>query len=304
MSNVAFKKWLQNKDTHRKYVTEYFFPFVGIDVNGRVKVRTIDIFPSHGCNLKCSWCCNMSYLQKGLTPLPEMQAWIDTWQTKVIPEFVAIAGGEPLLHPETDALIYAVREAWEESHIILYTNGILLDEKKTSVLKAIFETNGSVSISKHINTPQHNEAAERAVSLCKSMNVTYNVNDCYEMFKFYEKDSNDCPLPCNSKPELAYGLRGCQKGHCSQLYNNKLYRCGLILSAQMLHEKQLLPDAWRFTRDYHALDANCTAIDILQHYNSGPMPECKICPHKYIYVPVEQLSLCKTVTLQNNPNGE
>ena len=106
------------------------------------------------CNLNCKGCthfCNLvtepvyaDYEQfcKDLSRLAEL---FDN-----IVNFYPM-GGEPLLNPDADQYLYAIRDAFPYTNIIFVTNGILLPSAPERFFEAVKETNTLISISNYIN---------------------------------------------------------------------------------------------------------------------------------------------------------
>jgi MoaA/NifB/PqqE/SkfB family radical SAM enzyme len=89
-------------------------------------VLLVHLIPIRRCNLSCAYCNEYDDFSKPV-PLPEMQRRVDLL-ARMGTAVITISGGEPLLHPELDAVIARIR-----SHGILtglITNGYLLTAER------------------------------------------------------------------------------------------------------------------------------------------------------------------------------
>lgn len=90
-------------------------------------IDTARILIDWKCNLRCSYCCNdQERFRKNIQPVH-----IDNIDYKKY-KFFCISGGEPLLN--IGKLIQTLVKVPEHGFVILYTNGILLDEYNMAFL--------------------------------------------------------------------------------------------------------------------------------------------------------------------------
>jgi uncharacterized radical SAM superfamily Fe-S cluster-containing enzyme len=76
------------------------------------------IVPMRRCNLACGYCNEYDKVSQPV-PLPTVLAWLDKL-AKLGTEIVTVSGGEPMLHPDIEAIIvarHAGREA-ERAHLL------------------------------------------------------------------------------------------------------------------------------------------------------------------------------------------
>jgi hypothetical protein len=83
-----------------------------------------------GCNIRCRACYNRPGTE--LRSLEELRVATDALLARRPLSSVGIIGGEPLLHPELDAVVRDLRG--RDLHVELFTNGVLLDEQRAARL--------------------------------------------------------------------------------------------------------------------------------------------------------------------------
>src|SRR5213083_1642808 len=88
------------------------------------------IIPTRRCNLACEYCNEYDDFSPPI-PTDEMIRRIDRL-AYLITSIVTISGGEPLLHPEIEAIIRRIRHHGMIAGII--TNGLLLTPNKIAAL--------------------------------------------------------------------------------------------------------------------------------------------------------------------------
>ena len=90
----------------------------------------VQIIPIRRCNIDCGYCNEYDKVSKPV-PTDEMVRRIDHL-ADLGTSVVAFSGGEPLLHPDLDALIARIRQRGLMAGLI--TNGYLLSEKRIAAL--------------------------------------------------------------------------------------------------------------------------------------------------------------------------
>lgn len=87
---------------------------------------------NRGCNISCRACYNA--LPAGSKSLAEIEAELKALQShRPHLKYVAVAGGEVLLHPDLPAIIRLLKA--EGLVVQLFTNGLLLDDRRLAELK-------------------------------------------------------------------------------------------------------------------------------------------------------------------------
>ncbi|MGZ8219130.1 radical SAM protein [Methylomagnum sp.] len=242
-------------------------------------VRIVDgkIIPNYACqteivnhcNLSCRDCNHISPLAKKGFADPEILYRDFAVLAKVYkPLLVYLTGGEPLLHPNIDEVIKAVRASGISGRIRVLTNGLLLPRMKEEFWESIDEL--EISIYPGANISQ--ELLERYKDKAKASNVIleiYNFNEFRRSFSI--NGTTDSALV-----ERIY--RACKAAHvwgCHYLQNGYIYKCPQsIFIPRMLH----LPEQ-EHTRDGIKLRDAPDFRDELYAYLTAPNPlqACRNC---------------------------
>lgn len=90
------------------------------------------IVPMRRCNLACTY-CNEFDKTSDPVPLPVVQGWLDKL-AELRTEIVTLSGGEPMLHPDVDAIIAGIRLRKMIAGLI--TNGYFLQPDRIHRLNA------------------------------------------------------------------------------------------------------------------------------------------------------------------------
>lgn len=88
--------------------------------------------PTSMCNLACDGCYRANELQSHKS-LDQIRHELDVFQQKRNADAIAIAGGEPLLHPEIVAIVHEIRNRGMKPNLL--TNGLMLTKDLLKKLK-------------------------------------------------------------------------------------------------------------------------------------------------------------------------
>jgi len=95
------------------------------------------------CNCNCRHCDLGGYIENETQIGPEQYADL----TRHLKPLVAqISGGEPLLRKDTAAIVKAIKESYSVPHILLVTNGVLLNENTYLTLREAGVNQFSISL--------------------------------------------------------------------------------------------------------------------------------------------------------------
>ena len=181
------------------------------------------------CNMKCKYCGNFSPLaEKEFLDLDEYRADLSRLSELFQGEAkrIILQGGEPLLHPEVNAILQMTREYFPMGDILIITNGILLP----SMSKSFWETCKTCQIKLTPTEYPLSFDYDACQSLAESEGVLYLAHDSNrdkahqkKMVKFLTSLE-----PLNS-PE--HNFAHCEPANrCITLAHGKMYTCGQAAS--------------------------------------------------------------------------
>jgi len=220
---------------------------------------------------------------KGIVPLEELLFWYRSWNQKIRPHNVRIMGGEPLLHPHLETILYETRNHWQDSRIELITNGLLIPKMKASFFAALRKIGAAVTVSKHFDDPYYNPMLEAGIETLKTHGIEPHITRSHWYWmKCYCIDEQGCAVPYQSDPEKAWEL--CYvKNLCTTLLDNCLYRCPQLGCYSHAVKKGFVSDAWKGVLDYKPLPHTCTQEELEMFMKSGACEQCSICPEEFQY---------------------
>ena len=221
---------------------------------------------------------------KGIVPLDELLLWYLSWNTKIRPNNVRIMGGEPLLHPNLESILYETRIHWPESNIELVTNGLLLPKMEHSLFFALKEIGANVTVSRHFDDSYYNPMLEAGIETLQIHGIKPHITQSnWFWMKCYRIDEQGHATPYKSDPEKAWKI--CYvKNMCTTLIDNCLYRCPQLGCYFYAVKKGFIPfDDWNVVLDYQPLTHNCTHEELEKFMNGGVCEQCSICPEEFHY---------------------
>jgi len=248
----------------------------------RVHVAGLEINISYGCNLKCEYCTHLGRFMKGIVPLDELLLWYRTWNVKIKPGRIRILGGEPLLHPHLESVLYETRSHWQSSHITLLTNGLLLPKMAPSIFEALQEINAEVTVSRHFDDPYYNPMLAAGIEALRKYGIEPSVTQSnWFWMKCYQIDEQGRAAPYQSDPAKAWKI--CYvKNICTTLLDNCLYRCPQLACYSYAVKNGFVPlDDWKVALDYKPLTPDCNQEELEAFMRAGACEQCSICPENF-----------------------
>lgn len=103
-------------------------------LNTKNNLKDVYFHVSQECNLRCKYCYASNNLGKNLLmPLDKAKVYVTRLYNIGIRNFI-ITGGEPLLNPYIDDIIYYIKSKYNDTKVILLTNGTLITSRTKSLL--------------------------------------------------------------------------------------------------------------------------------------------------------------------------
>lgn len=262
-----------------------------IDIH-RVPATNLEMNVVYGCNLKCEYCTHLGRFMKGSVSLDDLLLWYRSWNQKIHPENVRIMGGEPLLHPHLETILYETRNHWRDSRVELVTNGLLLPKMRPSVFSALKKTGADVTVSKHFNDPHYNLMFELGLNVLQEHGIKPQITWSHRNWmKCYRMDSRGRTRPYQSRPSKAWEICYVQN-ICTTLLDNCLYRCPQLGCYAHAVKQGYVSDDWKTVLDYTPLPPSCTHAELEAFMQGGACEQCSICPEKFEYANLyEKLNL-------------
>ncbi len=249
----------------------------------RVRLINLEMNVVYACNLKCEYCSHLGRFMKGHVPLKELLVWYKAWNPKIHPENVRIMGGEPLLHPDLEKVIYETRKHWNDSSIELITNGLLFSKMDACIFIALKNIQANVTVSKHFDDPSYNKIFDKEIGVLEYHGILPRIQQSNGgWMKCYQIDSLGHPKPFDSDPEKAWN--NCYvRNVCATLIDNQLYRCPQLGCFSYARRKGFVNQDWKTALEYKPLSSNCSRKDLEDFMNAGACDQCSICPEEFQY---------------------
>jgi len=273
-------------------------------------IPKLDIHVADACNLHCEQCDHFSnYKFSKIFDLETLRSWCEPWSRKLYPQSLHILGGEPLMNPNISDVLYLMREIWNGSNIILWSNG-LLAKNHPELPKALEKTGIRLHISNHTteNSVVYDRKFEECLEVLKewfvnhSLNITVQYNN--GMHSDFTLQSGKCIIinhqvniggektlwekfyhgyGKNMKPyddkDSKLSWTNCT-AKCPQLYNGKIHKCAPLTFLPLMHQKFCLSEEWSHYLTYKGLSPDCTDDQLSTFLSLQHESYCGMCPTK------------------------
>jgi MoaA/NifB/PqqE/SkfB family radical SAM enzyme len=258
------------------FIPPRLFAFMKDAYFSRIKLRPLKrlrlcIHLSDHCNLNCRGCDNFSPIA------PERNVDISVFERDIarIAELTGgilgdlqMLGGEPLLHPDTHALMATARK-YIKGPIKIVTNGILLPKQPDKFWICCRVNDIQITVTKYPINIDH----DKIERLAKSFGVKFSYyGDTGEKLKEMMCD----PFDLDGKQNIRMNFIRCHRSNnCIELNDGKLYTCETIpniIYFNKFFNKNLQVSEDDYIDIYKAKDIN----EILRFLCSPP-PFCRYC---------------------------
>ncbi len=171
------------------------------------------------CNLTCGGCNHLSpAIPRRFESAERILGDLSTLKQHMRVECVKLLGGEPLLHPDIEAIVAAVRKSNISNKIILLTNGTLLSR----ITDGLLEILDGVEISQY---PSMQNSAEE-IALLQKRAEKYSVTISSFYFRTFHKSF--AFKGTEDKKLVQRIFNTCRKVHlwgCYAVYEGYLFKC-------------------------------------------------------------------------------
>jgi organic radical activating enzyme len=269
-----------------------------INNNGKIILPSVEIALTKSCNLKCEHCSLFNPLRNGIFSKEFILNFINQWSKKIDPKKIFLLGGEPLLHPNYEEIVFATRNAWIQSSVIIITNGILLPKVRNEFLKLMSENKIEFRISRHINTNNYNNKLKETITRFRQFDVKYEIIESHKSWtSCHSLDTDGVPFSPNSIPQKSWAH--CLSKYCIAINGDQLCRCSVVLNMILAVSEGSLPLTEFHDITKHKLvtldDSNET---ILRYLHGGAMKECRFCHENFENIEAKQIPTDKLKHIQ------
>jgi organic radical activating enzyme len=246
------------------------------------KHNRLEIHAANSCNFTCESCSHFSNGgHKGILSVQEAESWMKKWNKRIDPKTFRILGGEPLINPNINEIIYLARECWAFSDITLVTNGFLL-HKHPHLPMALEACDVELSISIHDNSAEYMERKKANDALLEMWKSSYDfrlsIYESYHSWTRRHRGTGAFVMPYeDGAPRESWNI--CPARECHQLFRGKLWKCPSI--AYLKLQKDRYPDlspVWNDYLAYEGLDPSCSDEELDAFLSKEEEAICGMCP--------------------------
>jgi MoaA/NifB/PqqE/SkfB family radical SAM enzyme len=227
------------------------------------------------CILNCSGCSHFAPLVPG-----EVYADVDVYERDLhrMRELfhdiyqISLMGGEPLLHPEINSFIDITRQAFPQSKIAIFTNGMLLKSMPESFWQMCNASRARIKITQYPIALDFKSIKQFVKSKQVQIKIPKEVNTFYQFIN----------LRGDSDPQKSF--RTCRAMYTAPfLSDGKIYPCSFAPHVHYFSEyfNQTISAS---SKDYIDIRASTTPEDILT-FLKQPIPLCRWCKERRTPIP-------------------
>lgn len=179
-----------------------------------LNLELLEFHVVHHCNLTCAGCSHFSPTAPSWFATPEhFENEVGLAAERLLPTYVHLLGGEPLLHPTLHELIPIARNAFARSTIKLVSNGVLFPRASRELLTAMVEHDIHLAVSVYPKVKTNQKLIE---AVCREHGITceFWVQDTFLDFINPAGDTN--PSEARAK---------CPMEGASTVRDGRLYPC-------------------------------------------------------------------------------
>ncbi|MDR3110660.1 MAG: radical SAM protein [Planctomycetaceae bacterium] len=259
--------------------------------NGKIRLPHISIDIVKGCNMSCEHCSHLSPLMHGHYPKEDLLSSLAAWSKKLQPKRFAILGGEPLLHPYFEEIVLSAHLHWNESEIVVVSNGTLLEKLNDSFLWDCGKL-GRIrfDISQHIESPEWVKKFELAQKCFSVYGVPITLRQAYSKWMVIYQQSDDSRyIPHHSSPQKSWDV--CAGRSFYKIHDGNLWYCTRLSSIHLAAQEGLFGEEWNRILQHQPMRLENTQEEILTYLKQAALPECSMCPEMVEVIDARQMPL-------------
>lgn len=232
------------------------------------------------CNLNCKYCTAYAPLcpdtVKTRDSYPADQVKKDLSHLKTLgfsTREVSIEGGEPFLHSELFKILQIVRETFNQSVLVIQTNGLKLNSLSDEEMQILNQTDCEIIVNNYFEEIDLKPFITRA----GQYGVRYKINPCYSAHGYFFRFRLQPPEKVNDSMKTRFwAFTQCEKSHsCITLKNGQIYPCSQACHIKVLNQYLNL-DYPETNYDLYAYTA-----EELAKLLARPCPTCASCATAY-----------------------
>jgi hypothetical protein len=248
-----------------------------------IAIPSLDIEIAKSCNLSCDGCSHFSNLSglKTLLTADDVAASVDVWAPHLRPRLFRVLGGEPFICPDVLASVAAIRAAFPDARIDIFTNGLLLKHDK-------FDDYFGASLAAlgaRVRVSVHSLEADFLDKLKPVRNKLVRWRNAYSLpFEFADAVTTwrwpykyiDGKIHPYTDNEQAKSWNKCVGKWCKQIYKGKIYKCQLTAYLQDVIDK--LDDSFLPYLNHTPISHTATPEEMAEFFSRKDEWVCAACP--------------------------
>jgi len=262
---------------------------IRVGSNGKIRLPHISIDITKGCNMQCEHCSHLAPLLKGFFSKEELIESLASWSQKLQPKRFAILGGEPLLHPNFEEIVFATHQHWNHSDIVIISNGMLIGNLDDSVLQKIGKMQRiRFDVSQHIESKEWEVKFKETQRRFSYYKIPLTLRKIYAKWMvIYRQDENGHYMPYQSSPKMAWSVCECRGFY--KIHACKLWYCSRLASEYVLINEGIFGNEWNQVLRHQPITLQHSQEKILAYLRQEAIQECSMCPDTVHYIKPQQI---------------
>ena len=242
-------------------------------------IHNLEMHLVHSCNLACESCAHYSNQgHTGMLSLDEGDRWMKLWNGMINPRIFSLLGGEPTIHHNLTEFFVLSRRNWPHAKLRISTNGFFLHRHSDLPLVLKEDSNCSVELSIHHNSPEYQVRLKPILSLLDQwrkdgIQVEYVKSYANWTRRYHGFGSAMRPFTDNN-PRGSWEI--CPARSC-QLFEGKIWKCSPLAYLRLQDVKYKLSSEWKPYLEYRPLGPECTDQELDAFLNKKEEFYCSMC---------------------------